>query len=69
MTRYLVLELNASEAAWGEIGAVTAKSAKDAIRLTLAEAGSPAGQYVAVPARSWKPVQVEAVQTTVLKLT
>ncbi len=47
---------------------VPAPSAEAAIRLACKTDDTPAGTYVAVPARSWKPVTVQAVQTTTLKL-
>lgn len=47
---------------------VPATSAENAIRLACKNGDAPAGTYVAVPQRSWKPVTVTAVQTTVLKL-
>lgn len=47
---------------------VPAPSAEAAIRLACKTGDALAGTYVAVPARSWKPVNVQAVQTTVLKI-
>lgn len=47
---------------------VQANNAQDAIRKVASAAHIPQGTYVAIPRRSWKPVQVEAVQTTTLKL-
>lgn len=47
---------------------VPAASAEAAIRLACKADDMPGGTYVAVPARSWKPVTVQAVQTTVLKI-
>jgi hypothetical protein len=43
---------------------VEASSAAEAIRLTVKTAGT----FVAVPARSWKPVKVTVEQTTVVKV-
>lgn len=49
-------------------GTVTARSANAAIRERLGVAeGNPAGVFVAVPARSWKPVTVKVETKTALK--
>jgi len=47
---------------------VPAANAEAAIRFACKTDNKPTGTYVAIPARSWKPVTVSAVQTTVLKL-
>ena len=52
---------------------VDARSADAAIRVAAADdfghlRNEQPCTYVAVPARSWKPVKVAAVQTTILKL-
>ncbi len=60
-TIYIILTRDV--AGWKELSTVSARSAEAAIRTIGA-----AGVYVAVPARSFKPVTVSAVQTTVLKL-
>jgi N-dimethylarginine dimethylaminohydrolase len=55
--------------AWVVVGRSDAKSTQAAIRdiaTNLLEGKS--GLFAAVPARSWKPVQVQSVQTTTLKL-
>lgn len=83
-TAYTVLRWNESSKSWKELeGPVLAASAEAAIRKTYTATGNgdwgePAnpsttartrdGRYVAVPARSWKPLTVTAEQTTVLKL-
>jgi hypothetical protein len=66
VTEYLIFF--GGEHGWQSIGKASANSAHNAIRARLGELpASEGGTYVAVPARSWKPVTVEAVQTTVLK--
>lgn len=47
---------------------VPATSAEAAIRLACKTNSTPEGTYVAVPARSWKPVTVKAETQTVLRL-
>jgi hypothetical protein len=49
-----------------DVGTVEAQTANAAIRSVIDKHG--AGQYVAVPARSWKPVTVTIEKTTVVKL-
>jgi hypothetical protein len=49
---------------WEDYAAVDASSATDAIK-KVADDG---GKYVAVPARSWKPVTVTTETRTILKL-
>ncbi len=51
---------------WAEFGVVEARSANEAIRQAAA---GVAGRFVAVPARSWKPVTVRVEQTTRITLT
>lgn len=48
-----------NQALWKHCGGVAARSAEAALR---AYSGLDAGTFVAIPARSWKPVKV-AVQT------
>jgi ribulose bisphosphate carboxylase small subunit len=69
-TTYIVLRLvsPADEASWDYVRAIDAHNAEDAIRQVATNRTETSGTYVAVPARSWKPVQVTAVQTTTLKL-
>lgn len=71
-TAYIVLrsyDLEPGKRGWGiENSNVPATNAEAAIRLACKNDSNPAGTYVAVPARSWKPVQVTAVQTTVIQL-
>lgn len=62
LTEYVLLERDASSF-WSYTTTVEARSAEAAIRSIEA-----AGTYVAVPARSWKPVTVKAETTTVLRL-
>jgi hypothetical protein len=67
-TTYIVLQralVGEDGAAWAVVDpAVPASSAEAAIRATARDGGV----YVAVPGRSFKPVKVEAVQVTSLKL-
>lgn len=69
-TTYIVLRLDEipDSKGWAEIARVTAPSASSAIRNALVGPVARDGTYVAVPARSWRPVTVQAVQTTVLRL-
>jgi hypothetical protein len=69
-TTYVVLRQTESASGWDVIASsVNASNAESAIRSALAATVNPAdGSYVATPKRSWKPLTVSAVQTTVLKL-
>lgn len=49
-----------------DIGEVEATNPNEAIKTVVEKHG--AGQYVAVPARSWRPVKVTVEQTTVVKV-
>lgn len=62
MTDYIVLARN-NDGCWIEGPAVEAQSAEAAIRAAL-DGSASSKAYVAVPARSWKPltVKVETVQ-------
>lgn len=66
MTEYVILrndprEDGAQSNRWFEVGpTVKASSAKRA----LSAAEISAGEYVALPARSWKPLTVKVEQTT-----
>lgn len=70
MTDYVVITLPKATPANGTMAApsqlsidkVRASSANAAIRAVAEKKGD--GQYVAVPARSWKPVTVKVEQTT-----
>jgi hypothetical protein len=53
---------------WRDIGSVPARSAEAAIREVLAGDSEGSGTYVAIPARSWKPVTVRAETTTTLRI-
>ena len=76
LTTYIVLRRDDEEGKqigdmlkWTVVGRVDAPNATAAIRdiaSNLLEGKT--GMFVATPDRSWKPVQVQAVQTTVLKL-
>jgi hypothetical protein len=76
MTEYVVLERNTTEPdgpeRWLYAGTGSARSAAVAIKEFLATGvhGSPplsGGVYVAVPARSWKPVTVKVETKTALR--
>lgn len=69
-TAYIVLRFNESTDEWMEHGdRVNSMSAQGAIRSFLtSRPGEGSGTHLAVPARSWKPVKVSAVQQTVLTL-
>jgi hypothetical protein len=67
-TTYIVLtEMYDNEGVrdgWHTMQTIEAGRAADAIRKTITDGGT----YVAVPARSWKPVTVTTETKTVLKL-
>jgi hypothetical protein len=63
-TTYIVLQREADLDAWHDIGTTEASSADAAIRRVVDSAGT----YVAVPARSWKPVTVRTETQTVIRL-
>lgn len=77
-TTYIVLrqdtqktsaDSNEGTLAWRvENSNVPASNAEAAIRLACKNDPNPAGTYVAVPARSWRPLVVRAEQTTVIRL-
>lgn len=56
MTAYVIL--GHSEEGWKELGTVDARSAQAAVR-ELLDGSDKGGEYVAVPARSFKPVTVK----------
>lgn len=73
MTKYVVLNRKAQPAnapsgltGWIQLsGEYEGSNAKAAIQAALKSgngSGDPSGEYVAVPARSWDPVKVEAKQ-------
>jgi hypothetical protein len=62
-TTYIVLH-QASHDTWTFHDSAEASSADAALRKSIGEPGT----YVAVPARSWKPVTVTTETRTVLKL-
>jgi hypothetical protein len=66
-TDYVVLDQDAS-LFWKVVGEVSARNADAAIR-EFAKAGSDPQTYVAVPARSWKPVTVKTETKTILTIT
>ena len=72
-TEYLILRsttnTEAGQAAWEDITRETASSAQKAIRQAAERLGAdaPHNHFVAVPARSWKPVTVKVETKTALK--
>lgn len=69
MTRYLVLRRTGSheDANWAPMNSVEARSHAEAIRKAVApkeEQPAATGEFVAVPARSWKPVTVKVETQT-----
>lgn len=73
MTEYLILrsvgKSENGEAHWEDITRETARSAQAAIRQAAERLGAdaPRNHFVAVPARSWKPVKVTVETKTALK--
>lgn len=68
-TTYVILRQPPDVAdTWHVETSVTATSANGAIRLAAAGLRCPDGAYVAVPAHSWRPLTVTAVQQTTLKI-
>jgi hypothetical protein len=63
-TTYIVLRELDNGHDWEHSWSVDAGSASEAIRKAVTESGT----YVAVPARSWKPVAVTTETRTILKL-
>lgn len=62
MTQYVIL--NSQNGAWHEVGRHQASSPRRA----LTALGVDEGTYVAVPARSWKPLTVKVERTTRLTI-
>ena len=72
MTEYVVLKAeHPNPMHWEPLGNVKARSAASAIRKHVDEdeqiKGDGGGLFVAVPARSWKPVRVAVETKTSLK--
>ena len=73
MTEYMILRsttsTEAGQSAWEDVTRVTASSAHTAIRQAAERVGAdvPHNHFVAVPARSWKPVTVKVETKTQLK--
>jgi hypothetical protein len=67
LTEYVILTrfspADGSAHRWDEAGRQNARSAHDAIRKHGKE-----GTFVAIPARSWSPIEVAAKKTTTLDL-
>lgn len=69
MTVYVVLEKQQESGSWDPIQTVEATTDLSAIRKALDGASEVADEYVAVPARSWRPRRVKAETKTQLTLT
>jgi hypothetical protein len=65
-TTYIVLRRDGP--GWLPQGSQEAGSPAAAIRRAVADTVNPGDEYVAVPARSWKPVTVRTETKTVLHL-
>jgi hypothetical protein len=63
MTEYVILT-ETEDGGWRQNGIATASSPARALR----EAGVSAGNHVAVPRRSWKPLKVKVETTTKIKI-
>lgn len=61
MTKYLILKKTGD--AWKEVAQAETASARAAIQAAVARQSDSNGEYVAIPARSWKPVPVAVAQT------
>ena len=68
MTNYIILRKNTGMEVWEQFTAQAASSPQGAIR-KAAQNEEDSADYVAVPARSWRPVHVEVNVERVLKLT
>jgi hypothetical protein len=70
VTDYYILQREADLDAWHmiETGILHAPSAEAALRMALKDEPT-AGTYVAIPARSWKPITVTAETQVVIRLT
>lgn len=66
MTEYLILA-KTEDGSWVEGRTVPARGAKAAIRTFLDGSKLESALFVAVPARSWKPVTVKVETKTALK--
>ncbi len=66
MTQYVILRENpgSDPDAWHKVeGVFTASSAKRALTVANEQAGLKPGKYIAVPARSWRPLPVKVENT------
>jgi hypothetical protein len=66
-TEYLVLVQDPDSPHWSELGTYRGRNQQEAIEKTVqgVRSGDQGGTFVAVPARSWKPVKVTPkVETT-----
>ena len=66
-TSYIVLKGNEDGWSYFDIE-IEATSAKSAIRIAVQKEGGSAGDYVAIPARSWKVLPVKVETQKLLKI-
>lgn len=66
MTAYVVLRRNEA-GYWSKVGEGTARSARVAVQQAV-DAELEQGEYVAVPARSWRPVSVTVQTETKIRI-
>jgi hypothetical protein len=68
-TTYIVLRRGVTDGSWQEAGRTIASSAESAIRLVATGTSGPESTtYVAIPARSFKPLTVRTETTTIIRL-
>lgn len=65
-TEYVVLHHH--DSSWREIQRVTASSASGAVRQVATGTEAPSGRFVAVPVRSWQPIDVKVETVRQLRL-
>jgi hypothetical protein len=61
---YLVLEFVLETGCWRELGHYEAATARDAVKQATSDEEAEDMLYVAVPARSWKPIRRQVQQVT-----
>jgi hypothetical protein len=66
-TEYVILERIAGSGDWSEVVRTHSRTSEGAVRKYLDTADDRSGTFVAIPARSWKPVTVRAQTVTTLK--
>jgi len=68
-TEYVILK-QLDTSGWDRVSKITSRSAEQAVRDVVESLsdGDQGGTFVAIPARSWKPVKVTPLTVTTLKL-